>query len=307
VKSGEKHCMVIDYSQTVNRYTLLDAYPLPRISDMVNQIAQYRVFLTIDLKAAYHQLPLRPDDCKYMAFEANGRLYHFLSVPFGVTNGVSVFQHEMDRMVDHNGLRATFPYLDNVTICGHDQQDHDANLQKFLQTAKHLNLTYNEVKCVFRTTRLAILGYVVENGVLGPDPDRMRPLLEMPLPTCLKALLRCLGFFAYYAQWVPGYADKARPLLRATSFPLSAEAHQAFDLIKTAIARAAMHVVDESAPFQVECDASDFALGATLNQAGRPVAFFSRTLQGPEARHSSVEKEAQAIVEAIRYWRHYLA
>ena len=182
VKSGEKHRMVIDYSQTINRYTLLDAYPLPRISDMVNQIAQYRVFSTIDLKSAYHQLPIRSDDRQYTAFEADGRLYHFLRVPFGVTNGVSVFQRAMDQMVDYNGLRATFPYLDNVTICGHDQQDHDANLQKFLRTAKRLNLTYNEAKCVFRTQRLAILGYVVENGVLGPDPDRMRPLLEVPPP-----------------------------------------------------------------------------------------------------------------------------
>ncbi|XP_072324752.1 uncharacterized protein [Scyliorhinus torazame] len=291
VKSGEKHRMVIDYSQTINRYTLLDAYPLPRISDMVNQIAQYRVFSTIDLKSAYHQLPIRPEDRNFTAFEADGRLYHFLRVPFGVTNGVSVFQRQMDQMVDQNRLRATFPYLDNVTICGHNQQDHDVNLTKFLQTAKRLNLTYNEAKCVFGTTRLAILGYVVENGVLGPDPDRLRPLLELPIPTCPKELRRCLGLFAYYAQWVPEYADKARPLLRSPSFPLPPEACQAFHLLKTTIARAAMHAVDESAPFQVESDASDFALGATLNQAGRPIAFFSRTLQGPEISHSSVEKE----------------
>ena len=81
----------------------------------------------------------------------------------------------------------------------------------------------------------------------------------------------------------------------------------AFDRIKADIAKATMHAVDESIPFQVESDASDFALAATLNQVGRPVAFFSRTLQGPEIRHSSVEKEAQAIVEAVRHWRHYLA
>ncbi|XP_059840496.1 uncharacterized protein LOC132402033 [Hypanus sabinus] len=135
----------------------------------------------------------------------------------------------------------------------------------------------------------------------------MRPLLELPLPTTLKALRRCLGFFSYYAQWVPHYADKARPLVKSTTFPLSAEACAAFSCIKGDIAKATMHAVDETIPFQVESDASDFALVATLNQAGRPVAFFSHTLQGSEIRHSAVEKEAQAIVEAIRHWRHYLA
>ncbi|GCB74333.1 hypothetical protein scyTo_0003422 [Scyliorhinus torazame] len=196
VKTGEKHRM--RNSQTINRYTQLDAYPLPRISDMVNQIVQYRVFSTVDLKSAYHQFPIRKADRPYTAFEADGRLYHFLRVPFGVTNGISVFQREMDRMVDQYGLLATFPYLDNVTISGHDQQNHDANLAKFLRTATLFNLTYNKEKCVFSTNRLAILSYVGQNGVLRPDADRMRPLME--LPHCPKALKRCLGFFSYYAQ-----------------------------------------------------------------------------------------------------------
>ncbi|XP_069779187.1 uncharacterized protein [Narcine bancroftii] len=99
----------------------------------------------------------------------------------------------------------------------------------------------------------------------------------------------------------------SRCLIKTTSFPLSTEATAAFDRIKSDIAAATLHAIDESVPFQVESDASDFALAATLNQAGRPVAFFSRTLQGPESRHSSIEKEAQAIVEAVRRWRHYLA
>ncbi|XP_072098229.1 uncharacterized protein [Mobula birostris] len=150
--------MVVDYSQTINRLTQLDAYPLPRIADMVNQIAQYKVYSTIDLKSAYHQLPICREDRPYTAFEADGRLYQFLRVPFGVMNGVSVFQRAIDRMVDQCQLKATFPYLDNITICGHDQQDHDNNVQKFLQAAKSFNLTYNKDKCVFGTTRLAILG-----------------------------------------------------------------------------------------------------------------------------------------------------
>ncbi|XP_062891719.1 uncharacterized protein LOC134339275 [Mobula hypostoma] len=263
VRNGEKNRMVVDYSQIINRFTQLNAYPLPRIADM-----------------------------------ADGRLYHFLRIPFGVTNGVSVFQRAMDRMVDQCQLKATFPYLDNITIYGHNQQDHNNNLQKFLQAAEVFNLTYNKDKCVFGTTRLAILGCVVENGVIGPDPDRMRPLLELPLPNTLRALKRCLGFFSYYAQWVSNYTDKARPLVKPTTFPLSAETRAAVSRIKGDIAKAAMHAVDEAIPFQVESEASDFVLAATLNQAGRPVAFFSRTLQGPDIRHSPVEKEAQAIVEA---------
>ena len=62
--------LTIDYSQTINRFTLLDAFPLPRISDMVNKIAQYRAFSTNDLCSAYHQVPLKDEDMPYTAFEA---------------------------------------------------------------------------------------------------------------------------------------------------------------------------------------------------------------------------------------------
>ncbi|XP_059837244.1 uncharacterized protein LOC132400298 [Hypanus sabinus] len=148
---------------------------------MVNQIAQYKVYSTIDLKSAYHQLPIRPQDCPYTTFEAGGRLYHFLRVPFGVTNGVSVFQRKMDQIVDQYQLKATFPYLNNITICGHDWPDHNANLQRFLQVAAALNLTYNRDKCVFGTTRLAILGKSVTGTTLPVWLTTQGPVLHRKL------------------------------------------------------------------------------------------------------------------------------
>jgi len=93
---NHKKRLAIDYSETINRFTLLDGYSLPRIDDTVNKIAHYRVFSTIDLRSAYHQVPINEEDKLYTAFESAGGLYQFTRVPFGVTNGVACFQRVMD-------------------------------------------------------------------------------------------------------------------------------------------------------------------------------------------------------------------
>jgi len=117
-----KKRLAIDYSETINRFTLLDGYPLPRIDDTVSKIAQYRVF-------------------------SHGSLYQFTRVPFGVTNGVACFQRIMDCFIKDEGLEATFAYLDNVTVCGMTTEDHDNNLKQFLEAAEKKNIVYNESKC----------------------------------------------------------------------------------------------------------------------------------------------------------------
>ena len=112
--------MVIDYSQTINRFTLLDAYPLPCIDEQMND--------AIDLKDAYYQIPLRDEEKCFTAFEAAGKLYQYKRMPFGVTNGVACFQRVMDESISDNKLHGTYAYLDNLTVCGRDQDEHDANL-----------------------------------------------------------------------------------------------------------------------------------------------------------------------------------
>ena len=117
---------------------------------------------------------------------------------------------------------------------------------------------------------------------------------------------RCLGLFSYYSQWIPRFSDRIKPIASCRSFPLPPPAVEAFEGLKKTIEEATVTAIDETIPFEVETDASEVALAATLNQNGKPVAFFSRSLQGSELKHSSIEKEAQAIIEAVRHWRHFL-
>lgn len=99
VKDGSKKRLAIDYSQTINKFTLVDAYPLPKIQQLVNEIAQFRVFSTIDLCSAYHQIPIKEEDKPFTAFESCGKLFQFTRLPFGVTNGVACFQRVMDSFI----------------------------------------------------------------------------------------------------------------------------------------------------------------------------------------------------------------
>ena len=308
VTSDERHKkrMVVDYSQTVNRFTQKDAFPLPRIDDQVNEIANNTVFSTIDLKDAYYQVALSEEDKKYTTFEANGQLYQYKRMPFRVTNGVACFQRAMTKFIIDNNLKGTYAYIDNITVCGNDQEEHDVNLQAFLKAAKDNNLLFNWDKCVFSTDKLQLLGYEVHNKEIRPDPARLQPLRDLPPPSNLKHQKKVVGLFSYYSKWIRNFSDKIRALSKNTEFPLPETALQAFVQLKQDIEDSVVIAIDESLEFEVETDASDFAIAAVLNQGGRPVAFFSRVLQKSEIFHSPVEKEASAIVESVRYWRHYL-
>lgn len=302
---NHKKRMVVDYSQTINRYTTLDAFPLPRIDEIVNRVANYRVFSTIDLKSAYHQVPIREEDRVFTAFEACGKLFQFKRIPFGVTNGVPAFQRKMKKIIDDEKLQGTEVYLDDITIGGNTQEEHDINLKRFMAAASKYNLTINSEKSKFSLQTIHLLGYVISNKTIQPDPDRLKPLRDLPIPKDTSSLRRALGMFSHYASFIPQFSEKIHALTHS-KFPLSSDAITSFQSLKKDIENAVVSSIDPNASFVVETDASERAIAATLKQNGRPVAFFSKTLSQSELRHAAVEKEAYAIIEAVRKWRHYL-
>ena len=182
--------MRINYSETINKYTLLDGYPLPNMQNLVNKVAQYFHFSTLDLKSAYHQVKISIEDRLYTAFEANGKLYQSKRILFGLTNAVPWFQRIIDDIIERNNSKGTFAYLDNITICGKTKEEHDANLQQFLEAAAKRNLTFNKNKCTYSYDYISLLGYQIHDRTLRPDPERVKTLLDIPVPKSKKELNR---------------------------------------------------------------------------------------------------------------------
>ena len=110
----------------------------------------------------------------------------------------------------------------------------------------------------------------------------------MPNPLNLKDLKRMRGLFAYYAKWVNDFSTKIKPLSEATSFPLSKEAVRSIAVLKENLGSVTLMAINETLPFTVETDASNVAISATLNQRGKPVAFFSRTLLAHQRKYPAI-------------------
>ena len=287
VKSKKKR-LVIDYSTTINKFTYLDSYPLPNLEDTVNEIAGYAIYSLVDMKSAYHQVPLSPEEKHYTGFEANGALYQFRRLCFGLTNAVAVFQRVMNNIIKNNNLKGVFAYLDDVICCGVDQADHDRNLRAFLDVVAKYRITLNKEKSVFNQKCIKALGFEIRHNEVRPDPERLGPIQNLEPPQSSKEHQRLLGLFAYYSKWIPRFSERLRPLVK-TSIPFDSNALKALADLKKSIMSDVKARIDEWGNFKIETDASDYAISAILSQDDRPVAFYSRTLSASEAKHSAVD------------------
>ncbi|KAA3674997.1 uncharacterized protein DEA37_0001169 [Paragonimus westermani] len=136
----------MDYSQTVNRFTYLDAYPLPRIDELVGKISQYEIYTTLDLQS------------------------------------VACFQRHNNNIITKANLKDTFAYVDNVTICGQNMSKHNINYGESLNAAKEYGLTFDEDKTTIAARTKTLLGFQISHGVILPNPERFRALREIPPP-----------------------------------------------------------------------------------------------------------------------------
>ena len=220
-----------------------------------------------------------------------------------------MFQRVIQGILQKHYLKDTYAYLDNVTIAGINKKDHDRKLSALRIAAEKENLTFNEEKSVIGKIEIDLLGYRISHGVIKPDPERLKPLVNLQLPTYKSNLQKVIGISAYYARWIPQFSERIRPFnlaVKSNEFTLSETAAQTFDSLKKTLLQCCLSYIRDDIPFQVDCDPSEHTIAATLSQGDRLVAFFARTLSQSEKSYSVIEKEALAIMEAVRRWSHYL-
>ena len=306
--------MVIDYRQ-LNEKTVGDAYPLPNITDILDQLGGSKYFSTLDVASGFHQILMDPASRPKTAFSTSYAHLEFLRMPFGLKNAPATFQRLMDRVL--SGLQGIelFVYMDDIVIYATSLEEHAHKFRKLLARLKAAGLALQPDKCGFLRHEITYLGHIITEKGVKPDPQKIEAVKSFPIPQKKRNIKQFLGLIGYYRRFIPYFAKIAKPLTallkKNVDFNWRPEHQKSFEILRDKLCcEPLLQYPDFNKPFVVTTDASDFALGAVLSQGpiGRdlPISYASRTLQSAEVNYSTTEKELLAIVFAVKHFRPYL-
>ncbi len=307
--------LVIDFRK-LNEKTISDKYPIPLINDILDNLGRCEYFTTLDMKSGFHQIELDVRDRAKTAFSTESGHFEFTRMPFGLKNAPASFQRIMNHTLGDLVGRACLVYLDDIIVFGTSLEGHLKNLKKVFKRLSDCNIKVQLDKCEFMRRETEFLGHVISNGGVKANQDKIREILDWPLPKTLKQIRQFNGLASYYRKFIKDYAKIMRPIVRYTKKNVPIDVNdagylRAFEEIKRVIASdQILAYPDFKLPFILTTDASDFALGAVLSQiqggVERPIAFASRTLTDEEVRYATNEKEALAIIWAVNKFKCYL-
>lgn len=270
----------------LNAVSARSAYPLPNISEILDQLGHSRFISGLDIRSAYWQIKMDEDSKKYTGFVIPGRaLFQFNRLTFGLHGAPGTFQDLIDKLF--LDLRPyVFAYLDDIVIATADFEKHLRILKELLKRLKAAGLTLKENKCIFCKSEMKYLGYIVTRNGLCMEPEKISGIVNMPRPTTPKAVKRLIGMISWYRRFLKDFSTMIEPLTNLTrkrkKFILSNECKKSFMNVKTAlISKPILTCPDYSNPFVLQCDASDVGLGAVLTQEidreERVISFLSRS------------------------------
>ena len=302
--------LCIDYRQ-LNKVTIRNQYPLPRIDDLFDQLQGAKVFSKIDLRSRYHQLKIRREYVPKTTFKTRYGHYEFLVMPFGLTNAPAAFMDLMNRVFGPYLDKFVIVFIDDILVYSSSKEEHAEHLRIILQTLREHQLYAKFIKCQFWLDRVAFLGHVVSAEGISVDPRKIEAIVDWKPPTNVTEVRSFLGLAGYYRKFVEGFSKIATPLTKLTrkeeKFIWSEACQNSFDELKQRLTTAPVLTLPSGSDgFTVYCDASKQGLGCVLMQHDRVIAYASRQLKKHEVNYPTHGLELAAVVFTLRIWRHYL-
>ncbi|GBM37612.1 Retrovirus-related Pol polyprotein from transposon 17.6 [Araneus ventricosus] len=235
-------------------------------------------------------------------------------MPFGLKTAPATFQRLMD--IFQNGLKVkTLAYLDDVIVLSSTFEEHLEDLRQVLDRLQHFKLHANRSKCNFACPKVKYLGHYITNAGIEVDPSKIEAIVKIPPPKNTKQVQSFLKTYSWYRRFIPQFAEISRPLSNLTkkriSWKWGQDEQTAFERLKEKlVSPPVLKQVDETKPFALRTDASNYALGAVLIQGKgeeeHPIEYASRLLTSSERNYSTTKREALAVVWALEKFRGYV-
>jgi transposase InsO family protein len=297
-----------DYSVSLNRHIKQAATTTHSVEDMLVSLKDNCVFSKIDLSNAYLQVPLDQQSKELTTINTMWGLFQYNYLPFGLSVSPAIFQNIInDILYSLVGVRA---YQDDLIVYGKTQSEHQSNVLQVLRSLERHNVAINAKKSVFGVSHISYLGYRIDGDGIKPERQRIEALLDAPKPDSAAGLRSFMGFMQYYSKFIPHFSSIAEPLfslLSEDSYQWESQHTMAYDALLAAVAGGeALCSFDPEKRAQLTVDASEYGLGGILEQDGRMVLCISRRLNTAERNYSQTQKEALAIIWAVRRLHKYL-
>ncbi|KAJ9538531.1 hypothetical protein OSB04_031264 [Centaurea solstitialis] len=302
-KKDESHRMCIDYRE-LNKVTIKNRYPLPRIDDLFDQLQGAAWFSKIDLRSGYHQLKVKEADVPKTAFRTRYGHFEFLVMPFGLTNSPTTFMDLMNRVCRPMLDKSMIVFIDDILIYSKTKEKHVTHLREVLEVLRREQLYAKVSKCAFWLASFNREGIKV-------DPSKIEAVMSWEVPKTPTEIRSFLGLARYYRRFIQDFSQIVVPLMRLTKksepYVWGAEQEEAFETLKRKLCEAPVLTLPEGVEdMTVYCDASHLGLGCVLIQRGRVIAYASRKLKPHKANYPTHDLELAAVVFALKIWKHYL-
>ena len=305
----------IDYRK-LNDATRKDHFPLPFIDQMLERLAGNEFYCFLDGFSGYFQIPIAPEDQEKTTFTCPYGTFAYRRMPFGLCNAPATFQRCM-MAIFHDMIESSMEvFMDDFSVFGNTFDSCLNNLKNMLSRCEATNLVLNWEKCHFMIREGIVLGHKISKKLgIEVDKAKIEIISKLPPPTSVKAIRSFLGHAGFYRRFIKDFSKIARPMTQLLEkdvpFVFTNECLNAFNVLKHELTHAPIMVAPTwELPFELMCDASDYAVGAVLGQRHgnhfQPIYYASKTLTNAQENYTTTEKELLAVVFSFDKFRSYL-